>query len=246
MNIGMYQNAASMVALERWQDAVAQNITASQVTGFKKRTVDFSGVAMGEINVGTGSKTQVQSAVLPRATYGVNFQAGETRTTGRNLDVALQGEGFFEVQTQNGDHAFTRSGEFHIRPDRTLTTSDGSSVLSDSGSPITLQAEGGEISIAPDGLVTQGDAQLGRVGVVKFEDNSQLSPIGNGYFMAQAGTTSSPVEKPQLLQGYLEGSNVSPLREMVSLIQISRAYEANQKLITSRDQTLSKALETLG
>ena len=118
MNIGMYQSAASMIALERWQDAVSQNITASQVAGFKKRTVDFSGIAMGEINVGTGSKTEVQSAVLPKATYGINFQAGETHTTGRNLDVALQGEGFFEVETAAGDHAYTQSGEFHIRADR--------------------------------------------------------------------------------------------------------------------------------
>ena len=246
MNIGMYQSAASLTAIERWQDAVTQNIASSQVTGYKKRTVEFSGIAMGEINVGTGRQTEVQAGVLPKATYGVNFQPGDTHTTGRSLDVALQGEGFFEVQTASGDHAFTRCGEFHVTPDRTLTTSDGSPVLSDGGSPITLQAQGGEISIGPEGLVTQGDAQLGRLSVVKFVDSSQLAPIGSGYFMPQADARPTQIEHPQVLQGYLETSNVAPLREMVALIQIARAYEANSKLITSRDQTLSKVLEALG
>lgn len=245
MNIGLYQSAASLTALERWQDAVAQNITASQVTGFKKRTVEFSGAAMGQIQ--GGSKGQdIETGVLPKATYGINFQAGEIRATGRALDVAMQGDGFFEVQTPTGDHAYTRAGEFHIRPDRTLSTADGSTLLSENGSPITTQPQGGEVSIAPDGSVSQGDTQLGRLGIVKFADNARLEPIGGGFFVAQDGAAPSAVEQPQVLQGHLESSNVSPLREMVALVQIARAYEANQKLITSRDQTLQHTLETLG
>lgn len=246
MNIGMYQSAAALTALERWQDAVSQNITASQVTGFKKRTVDFSGVPMGEIDSGKGGSADVQTGLLPKAAYGINFQAGETQPTGNHLDVALQGEGFLEVQTASGAHAFTRCGELHVRADRSLVTSDGSTLLSDGGAPITLQPQGGELAISPDGLVTQGDTQLGRIGIVKFENSSKLVPTGSGYFAAPAGAKPSPVEKPMVLQGYLESSNVSPLREMVSLIQIARAYESNQKLITSRDQTLAKVLETLG
>lgn len=246
MNIGMYQSAASLTALERWQDAVSQNITASQVSGFKKRTVEFTGTPMGEINVGAGGETQTQTGILPKATYGVNFQAGETHPTQRLLDVALQGEGFFQVQTPDGQMAFTRAGEFHIRPDRTLVTKEGAAVLSDGGSPITLSTQGGDIAIGDDGLVTQGETQLGRIGVVKFADNSRLLPIGGGFFMAPSGVEPTGVDKPQVLQGYLESSNVTPLREMVALVQIARAYEANQKLITNRDQTLQKTLESLG
>lgn len=246
MNIGMYQSAASLTALERWQDAVSQNITASQVTGFKKRTVEFSGTAMGEINVGSGSSMETQSGVLPKATYGISFQSGETQPTGRPLDAALQGEGFFEVQTDDGQKAYTRAGEFHVRADRTLVTKEGAAVLSDGGSPITVQAQGGDVSISSEGMVTQGTTQLGRIGVVNFADKSNLLPIGGGFFTAKAGVQPTPVEKPQVLQGYLEASNVTPLREMVALVQIARAYEANQKLISSRDQSLQKVLETLG
>lgn len=246
MNIGMYQSAASLTALERWQDAVSQNITASQVSGFKKRTVQFSGTAMGEIDAGKGSDAEKQAGVLPKATLGVNFQAGETQPTQRLLDVALQGEGFFQVQTEDGQKAFTRAGEFHIRADRTLVTKEGATVLSDGGSPITLQSQGGDISISDEGMVTQGTTQVGKIGVMKFADTSKLLPIGGGFFMAPTGVEPSAVEKPHVLQGYLESSNVTPLREMVALVQIARAYESNQKLITSRDQTLQKALESLG
>lgn len=246
MNIGMYQSAASLTALERWQEAVSQNITASQVTGFKKHTVEFSGTPMGQINAGSGRDSEVQAGILPKATFGISFQAGETSPTSRPLDVALQGEGFFQVQSQSGGQEYTRAGEFHIRADRTLVTKDGGAVLSNSGSPITIQAQGGEVSISPEGIVSQGETQLGQIGVVRFPDPSKLLPIGGGSFTAPEGVDATPVDKPQILQGYLESSNVTPLREMVALVQIARAYEANQKLITSRDQTLQKTLETLG
>ena len=245
MNIGLYQSAASLTALERWQDAVTQNITASQVTGFKKRTVDFQGVAMGEILSDT-AKQQGLAGMLPKASYGVNFAAGETTPTQRAFDAAIQGDGFFQVQTASGDRAYTRAGEFHVRSDRTLVTKDGSPVLTDGGTPITLQADGGEFAIASDGVVSQGETQLGRLGIVRFVDNAQLVPAGGGLFHAPAGVAVLPVEQPQVLQGHLEASNVTPLREMVALVQIARAYEANQKILTSRDQMLDRALQVLG
>ncbi|HEU5081273.1 MAG TPA: flagellar hook basal-body protein [Opitutaceae bacterium] len=246
MNIGLYQSAASLTALERWQDAVTQNITASQVSGFKKRTVEFSGTEMGEINDGDGKDGISQSGVLPKASYGVNFQAGETQPTGRPLDVAIQGEGFFKVQTPAGDQVFTRAGELHLSPDHTLINKDGNAILSDQGSPITLQPEGGDPVISDDGTVKQGDNQIGKIGVFRFENVHDLNPLGGGQFTPAKDQEVIGVDRPMVLQGYLENSNVTPLREMVSLVQISRAYEANQKLISSRDQTMQRTLETLG
>lgn len=235
-----------MTALERWQDAVAQNITASQVTGYKKRTVDFKGIEMGQISTGAKGMPDAEPGMLPKATYGVNFMSGETTPTQRNLDVALQGDGFFQVQTPTGERAYTRAGELHVKADRTLITKDGSLVLSDGGAPITLQAEGGEVAIATDGTISQGDTQIGRIGVVRFTDNTRLVPMGGSSFRAPDGVQAIPTDKTLVLQGNLEASNVAPLREMISLVQIARAYEANQKIITSRDGILSRTLETLG
>ena len=126
-------------------------------------------------------------------------------------------------------------------------TRSGLPVLTESGSTITLLQQGGDLSITLDGSVSQGTNQLGRLAVVKFADSSQLIPLAGGVFFSPEGAPAATrVDNPEILQGYLESSNVTPLREMVALVQIARAYEANQKILTSRDQTLAKTLESLG
>lgn len=249
MNIGMYQSAASLSALERWQETVAQNITSSQVTGYRKRTIDFSTQEAGEIQSDPRKPVGHDAGVatlFPKVNSGINFVSGETQPTRRELDVAIQGDGFFEVQRPDGTHAFTRNGEFRLRNDRTLITSAGDEVMSNGGGPIMLQPNGGSIVINPDGTVFQGETPLGALSLQRFADNARLVPIAGGYFVPEAGMAPEAVVQPELLQGYLEGSNVTPLREMVDLVIISRAYEANQKMISTLDQQMQKALDALG
>jgi flagellar basal body rod protein FlgG len=247
MNVGLYQSAASLSALERWQDAVSQNISSGQVTAYKKRTVEFSAQPMGEVaqdknaRIGDG-----QPAYFPRATYGISFQNGEVEPTNRDLDIALQGPGFFAVQMPDGTKSYTRAGELHVRPDRTLATSQDGSILSDGDAPIKLTPQGGPLTINQDGKVSQGDIPLGRLQVVKFADPTKLQARTAGSFTAPDGVDPIPVEAPVVLQGHLENSNIAPLREMVDLVTISRAYEANQKLIQSSDDLLGQVLEKLG
>jgi len=249
MNIGLYQSASALSALERWQDNVAQNITSSQVTGYRKRTVDFTTDSAGSIQSDTGAPGSQESSVpmlFPKVVSGINFTTGETQPTRRELDVAIQGDGFFEVQQPDGSRAYTRSGEFQMTSDRNLITSNGDQVLSDSGAPITFLPGGGSININADGTIFQGSTSLGKLSVQKFTNNAQLIPINNGLFIPGGGAAPQPVDKPELLQGYLEGSNVTPLREMVDLVLISRAYEANQKMITTVDDQMQKTLDALG
>ncbi len=249
MNIGIYQSASSLSALERWQDSVTQNIASSQLPGYRKRNVDFSAQESGQLQTGSvsqQSKDTAQATVFPSASNSINFLPGEAQPTGRELDVAIQGDGFFEVQAADGSHAFTRNGSFEIQPDSTITTSSGEKVLNDGGSPITLLPGGGPVVINPDGSITQNGASLGKLSIQKFADNSQLTPGPDGTFVPTAGTAPIPVDKPDVLQGYLEGSNVSPMHEMVDLITISRAYESNQKMITTMDSEMQKTLDALG
>lgn len=248
MNIGLYQSASSLSALERWQDAVAQNITSSQVTGYRKRTVEFMGANAGERRLDPNGRSgdDTQNAVFPTTSVGINFMSGETQPTRRELDVAIQGEGFFEVQMPDGAKAYTRNGEFHVRPDRTVVTTSDREVMTDGGAPLVLLPGGGAVTINPDGTVFQGDTQLGKLSIQKFANPAALIPIAGGMFLPQENAGPMSVEKPVLMQGYLENSNVTPLREMVDLVVISRAYEANQKMITSIDQSMQKTLEALG
>lgn len=247
MNIGLYESAASLTALERWQSAVAQNITASQVPGFKKRTVEFDAELMGQLTSRqrASGKGESQPCYYPKATYGINYQSGELSPTRRELDVALQGEGFFVIRLQNGQQAYTRNGQLSLKNDRTLAHSSGAEILGEGGSPIQALPTGGSIVVNKDGSVYQGDIQIGKLQVVSFENNARLMTTSNGAFLA-GGMDPRAVEKPEVLQGYVEESNVSAMHEMVSLVTIARAYEANQKLVQARDDALSKAIEKLG
>lgn len=250
MNIGIYQSASALSALERWQESVSQNITASQTIGYKKRVVNFSAEMGGEILTERGGgkqggETAMQMA-FPRIEQSLSFKAGETQATRRELDVAISGEGFFEVQREDGSRAFTRNGSFAIKSDRTLVTTDGYPVLTDGGAPITTILGGGNVVINPDGTVVQGATPLGRLSVQKFANNAGLQHQPGGYFLPGSAGQPTRVEKPELMQGYLEGSNVSALREMVDLVLISRAYEANDKIIKTVDDQMGKTLEALG
>ncbi len=248
MNIGLYQSASSLSALERWQDSVSQNIASSQMAGYRKRTVNFSTQAAGEIQndphgrIGHGDG---QDLLFPKVNTGINFLSGETQPTQREYDVAIQGDGFFEVQSPDGTKSYTRDGGFRLNSDRTLVNASGQQVMTDSGTPLTLVSGQGDLVVNQDGTVFQGTTSLGTLAIKKFADNHQLIPTAGGAFLAGA-MTAETVEKPQILQGYLEGSNVAPMREMVDLVLISRAYEANQKIISTVDQQMQKTLDALG
>jgi flagellar basal-body rod protein FlgF len=247
MNIGIYQSAASMSALERWQDTVTQNISSSQMPGYRKRTTEFVAQESGQIQTGSGtSDDTAQTTVFPKAANAINFLPGEAQATGRDMDVSIQGEGFFEVQGANGRKEYTRDGEFEIRPDNTITNSNGQTILSENGSPITLLPSGGPVSIGADGSISQNNTIIAKLSVQKFADTSTLIASPGGTYVPTGGQVPTPVEKPELLQGYLEGSNVSPMHEMVDLITISRAYESNQKMITTMDTEMQKTLDALG
>lgn len=249
MNIGLYQSASALSALERWQDSVSQNITSSQTSGYRKRTINFSTQTAGSMHIDPKAKVGADSAmpmVFPKVNTGINFVTGETQPTRRELDVAIQGDGFFEIQTEDGTRVYTRSGEFRMRTDRTLVTSSGHEVLSDAGAPITLLPGGGTVTINRDGAISQGETPIGKLSVQRFENPGALIPIAGGYFLPGQGMAPEAVDEPELLQGYLEGSNVTPLREMVDLVLISRAYEANQKIINTVDQQMEKTLQALG
>lgn len=249
MNIGLYQSASSLSALERWQDVVAQNISSAQNTGYRKRTVEFTTELAGERLLDKNAQADDGSglpAIFPKAITGVNFMGGETEPTHRELDVAIPGDGFFEVQLPDGTHAFTRAGSFHLKPDGTIVSPGGHDVLTESGSSLTLLPGQGQLNINADGTVYQGNTLLGKLSVKQFENPNALVPAEGGLFFDAPGANGSQVDNPGLMQGYIENSNVQPLREMVDLVLISRAYEANQRIITTADQQMQKTLEALG
>jgi flagellar basal body rod protein FlgG len=243
MNIGLYLGAAALGALERWQEATSHNIAASGTPGFRKREVEFSMQGAGALAAGGGANA-TQQAQFPSSRVAISFHPGQFIGTGRELDVAIRGEGFFEVQTAGGDRAYTRAGSFYTNSDRTLVDAQGNQLLGEGGAAIQLTPEGGPLSIAADGTLSQNGQQIGRLTIQKFADPQSLVPLSGGLFAAN-GQAPETVENPELMQGSLETSNVQAIGEMVNLIQISRAYQAAQKVISSRDETMDKTIRAV-
>jgi flagellar basal body rod protein FlgG len=249
MNIGMYQNAASLTALERLEDAVSQNISASQVPGYKERIVNFSSQDSGQFNLGSdgnGGPESQQPASFPQASNAISFKPGQINPTGNTLDLAIQGSGFFQVQMPDGTTAYSRNGSFSLRTDGTLVNGNNYPVLGESGNPIIVAQGLGPIAVTTNGQISQGETQIGRLAVTTFADTKGLVPIEGGVLLAGPTAGASPAVNPGVVQGAIESSNVSPLFEMVNLVQVSRAYEANQRVITNADQQTQKTIDALG
>jgi flagellar basal-body rod protein FlgF len=249
VNIGLYQSAAALNAIQNWQQAAAQNMTASQNAGYRKRVVSFSAANLGSWQLpasNTDFSGDTVNAQFPVSSNSISFLTGTITPTGSELDIALQGNGFFSLLKPDGSTAYTRNGEFRLDATRTIIDSNGNKLLSSAGAPITLAEGAGKVTIGPDGTIAQGDTALGKVGVLSFANNADLIPISGGLFIPINNARPSTVVSPNIMQGFVEGSNISPMLEMVDMVTISRTYEANQKVITSADQQMQKTLDALG
>jgi len=233
-----------MAAYEKWQEAISQNIADSSVPGFKKTDIAFSAMPSDLTALPTAG-TVVQGS-MPSATAQINFSQGQMEHTDSDMDFAIQGKGFFEVKQTNGQMAYTRDGQFHETPEHGLVNKQGLPVIGESG-PIVMQPTGGPVSVTQDGMISQGGVQVGKLATMDFADSSKLRRVGGGLFApADASTPAKAVEHPQVLNNYIEGSNVSSLNEMVNLVSVSRAYEASQKIIQTSDDNEDKAIQSLG
>lgn len=242
MNVGIYQGAAAIGAMERWQAAISQNIAAATVPGYKGSDIAISGESFGQIQARIDGKGGSTTASVPVDRNNVSFLPGQMTRTGNPTDVALSGKGFFVVQEADGRLRYTRNGEFGVNTQNQLVSSDGN-LVQGTGGTISLLPSGGEISISDSGQIYQGNTPVGKLRVVDFADTGGLTKVSGGFYAAGASVPNN-VESSSMTQGYLEGSNVSAIDEMVKLIQATRAQEANQKVITSYDKRLGSAIQT--
>lgn len=231
-----------MAALERWQDVLSQNIAAATVPGYKKSELSITGVEFGAIQDKANSKAGSSPAVMPIGSQQVSFLQGDMKRTNNPTDFAVGGKGFFAVREADGALRYTRNGEFMVNSQNQLVTGSGEPVQGGGGA-ITLLPGGQELSVDPSGKIYQGNQLIGNLSVFDFADPSKLTKVSGG-FRADAGSQPINVAHPNIAQGYLEGSNVSAIDEMVKLIQVTRAQEANQKVITSHDQRLARVIQT--
>lgn len=244
MNVSLYQASAAMNAQMRWQELIIDNLSAGSVPGFRKRDMSFSAVQAGF--PATAANNTSMPSVMPAAHAGTNFQPGQLRPTRNQLDFALEGFGFFEVQMPNGAKAYTRDGEFHVNSAGQLVTKQGYTVLSDSG-PLQFDPNnGGAITVSSNGFVSQGSDVKGTIRLVEFKDPHALTTISQGFFVAdKPGVEPETASGTAVRQGHLEASNTSPTTEMASLITSMRMFEANQRILQMQDERMGKVITEL-
>lgn len=241
MSSGYYAACTGLMSRTQALDTIANNMANVSTVGFRASHNVFSSVLAS-----TGSESL---SVLNQDAndYGVlsgteldNAQGALTRT-GNDLDVAVEGPGYFAVQTSTGT-AYTRGGNLRVSPQGQLITSAGDRVLGDNG-PITVVGE--PVSISTDGTISVNGAVSGRLKLVEFPAKTQMEGTGGGYYTAPAGTATAAT-KSQVRQGMIENSNVNPVTSAVELIEAQREVETMRRVLTmfngEMDKTASQDL----
>lgn len=221
-NIG-YIGLSLEKALKVQMDAVANNVANMSTPAYKAQRVLFS-----EYLAGTGGGGDKISSVLDLGTYRDDAQ-GALRQTFNKLDVALEGEGFFAVQTPDGER-YTRAGNFVLNAQRELVTAQGYQV-SGSGGPIVIPEGETNITITEEGAVSTENGEVGKLRVVSFTNSQNLIEKGDGLYEAAGGLSPSDTTDVKVLQGMVEGSNVQPIVETNRMIEILRTYQNVQRML---------------
>ncbi|SHJ22652.1 flagellar basal-body rod protein FlgG [Desulfatibacillum alkenivorans DSM 16219] len=174
-----------------------------------------------------------------------DMSEGPVQHTGNELDFSIQGEGFFEMQGENGLR-YTRQGRFLLNADKEIVNAAGDKLLSDRGDPIVV--DGGDLSLAPDGTLMVDGKELETIAVVNFENPKMLSKEGAAYYVSEGGA-GERLERPEgtiVNQGYLEQSNVIVPQEMVKMMESLRTYETFQKYMNTASEMNTKAVSEVG
>jgi flagellar basal-body rod protein FlgF len=233
------------VALSREMDVVANNIANIDTTGYKADGSLF------EEYLSSSARTDVGARVSYVRDRGVwhDMNAGGMQRTGNPLDVAIDGDGFFTVQTPRGPR-YTRNGSFKINAAGQLVTSEGDPVLG-SGGPITFQPNDRQISISPDGTISvrQGnstaDSVRGTLTLVNFANPQQLQKDGGSTFKTPAGVTPQAATGAKMVQGELEKSNVRGVVEMSRMIEITRSYMQIASMLQQQSDVSQQSIDKL-
>lgn len=229
------------IGLQRQMDVVANNMANINTTGFKSEQTLFEEYVMPVARHRDFKRLdQPLSYVQDWATMH-DFAAGALMQTGSELDVGLNGEGFFTVQTPGGDR-WTRAGSFQLSNTGTLVDASGNPVLGEAG-PIQFGAQEVGITIASDGTVSSSAGVKGRLRIVEFDNPQMLQREGSNLF---SGGTPAPATGTRAMQGYLERSNVSGVSEMAEMIRVTRAYESIANLTQRQDELRRTAIQRLG
>jgi flagellar basal-body rod protein FlgF len=235
METSGYVTLTRQSGLMREMEIIAHNMANAATTGFRQQGIVFSEYIE---SVGQDDSLSMAAARVK----STSMSQGILTQTGNPLDLAIEGNGFFQLETQNGIR-LTRAGAFNVNSVGDIVTAEGHRVLDIGGAPINVPPGEADVTVAADGTVSLGEQLLGQLGVVEPEAGADLKREAGVLFQTDAALI--PAANGLVLQGHLEGSNVDAISQLTRLIEVQRAYEMGQKLLDMGDERSKSALQTL-
>ena len=254
--------ATGMDAQQTNLEVIANNIANINTTGYKRARAEFTDL-LYQTERAQGVPNRANQAIVPEgANIGLGVQTaavrnihtqGELAQTSNELDMALVGRGWFQIESPDGTTLYSRSGAFNTNADGQLVTIDGYAVVPG----ITIPQDASEVVVSRTGQVqvrvgnSSDFTDVGQLTIANFANEAGLKPLGDNLFMETEASGEAIISNPQevgygyLKQGYLETSNVDPVKEITELISAQRAYEMNSKVITTADEMASVVSKNL-
>lgn len=237
-NVG-YVSLSAEVALRRNLDVVANNIANMNTVGFKSDRMIFSQV----VEKNAGAKNTKPVAFVQDKDTWTDFSSGPLRQTGSNLNVAIVGDGFLAVETENGIQ-YTRDGRFLINNEGTLVNLAGDPVLNMDGGEIQIPGGVGEVNIGKNGTISNNGIAIGRLGIFSSENPHAMNKVANLGFTSDVDL--EPDMNAQVISGMVEDSNVNSISEMTKMITVTKAYSEANTLSETADNLRKDSVARIG
>ncbi|TYC58667.1 flagellar basal-body rod protein FlgF [Rhodobacterales bacterium] len=240
MQSALYVALSAQVALSNRLETVSRNVANMNTAGYRADEVKFaelvSKAGQDAVSFATGGEIYISR------------QSGSLNKTDNALDLAVEGDGWFAIQDFNGNISYTRDGRLEMTRDGMLQTVTGQQILGTGGQPIMLDPEGGSPLITQSGEISQGDNGIvGQVGLFLIPAEAKLTRRENSAVVPDmAPIPVQTFDRNGVRQGYVEGANINPIREMTKMIMITRAFEGATKMIDNSGESQEKAIRELG
>ena len=227
MDSGFYAACAALMARSQALDLVANNLANTSTPGYRgQQNIFRSFLAAASGHSGSALNQAVNDFGISGGSQ-MDLTQGNVEHTGNDFDFAVQGPGFFQVQTVNGP-VFTRNGNFQVSPQGQLMTGQGDPVMGEHG---IIRIVGGPVTVSPDGTISVKGAVAGKIKLVEFPPGTALESVGKTYYSAPKNT-GTPAKQSTMVQGSLESSNVNPVASAVELVAVQRYAEMMQRALS--------------
>ncbi len=237
MQSGLYVSLSSQMSLQKRMETIANNVANASTPGFRREEIKFESMLSSSANE--------KVAFASSGDAYIKRDPGQITRTGNPLDVAVQGDAWFGLQTPAG-LAYTRDGRMQMTAEGDLRSIAGYPILDAGGAPIQVNPNAGPITIGSDGMITQQGAELGAIGLFTIDPKAKLSRFDNsGVIPDIPAAPTLDFNRYGVIQGHIEGSNVNPMWEMSQLIMASRNYDSVSNSVNQSEDSLREAIKAL-